>query len=238
MKKRFVLITLLLLAGSSMGLVYLVSSTERQASAPKSSDLDEHALFIQSERSLRQIIRQGNERSANDMTHTLEMLASQLDKRNHEGLNTHSLNQALSDYREDASVIIKGFLPYQHQLHLYDTFESEHEKQFVTSLEQIGFYQLKSAYEGLDKIRLSYIKKPSSDGEKAYHLQEEAIRTIITELYLDTAIEAPLLAFLENHTYYFDTIAKAYTELGYDRINRLRTNAFSIKTELQLLPKS
>ena len=106
----------------------------------------------------------------------------------------------------------------------------------MASVEQIGLYELKTNYSDLDKLRLSYIKEPSLESKNAYESKLKELKLIINELYLDSAIEAPLFAYLDNHQFYLDTISRAYADLGYERIYHLRKNSYAIRTELQLLP--
>ncbi|MBN2870475.1 MAG: hypothetical protein JXK04_05915 [Campylobacterales bacterium] len=194
------------------------------------------ALFTLCERSLRQIVRHGEYDSIGTLNTSLSAISDELAKRKKDGFSVDKIEQLLAQYQQDSTVLTQHFSPKMRELRLYDSVEQKNEKQFLTAIEQIGLYELKTACSELEKLRTEYIKKPSRESASAYHTQSEKMATIITELYLDSNIEAPMLAYLENHKLYFETIAGAYKEIGLERIHRLRTTGYAIKTELQLLP--
>ncbi len=194
------------------------------------------ALFTLSERSLRQIVRHGEDDSISTLNTSLAAISDELAKRKKDGFTVDTIEKLLAQYRQDSTVLTQNFSPKMRELRLYDSVEQKNEKQFLTAIEQIGLYELKTACSELEKLRTEYIKKPSKESANAYRTQSGKMKNIITELYLDSDIEAPMQAYLENHKLYFETIAGAYEQIGLERIHRLRTNGYAIKTELQLLP--
>lgn len=193
-------------------------------------------LFSLNEHSLRKIVRHGDQGSISLINESFDAISTKLSKHKKEGYQITNLENILASYKEDSLFLTQKFTPRLDNLHRYDQFEHSHEKLFITSLEQIGLYELKSAYFELDTIRNRYLKEPTEVDKIAYERENQRIHQIIAELYLDALIEKPLFAYLDNHKLYFDTVSSAYNEIGYERIKRLRTNAYAIKSELQLLP--
>lgn len=198
----------------------------------------EQELFSECEHCLYQIVRYGDNDSIGSLNESLDAVSIKLDEQQKRGFTVDRIKVMLSLFKSDTALLTQKFTPHLKQLHQFKQFEHSHEKNFLLSVEQIGLYELKSAYDELNKIRKNYIKEPSADSKLAYDTENERIRGIIGELYLDAAIEQPLFAYLENHKHYLDTIFSAYNDIGYERINRLRSNGYAIKAELQLLPST
>jgi hypothetical protein len=238
MKKFLLLIPIGLLAATGVfwftteNNIASIQNTPSTAALPHGSQ----ELFTDSERSLRQIIRHGDDNSIKRLSSTLDAIKNELSVRQKQGFDVKNIEMLLSKYKQDSTLLSNKFAPYLKQLHQYDQFEETHEKIFLTSIEQIGLYELKTAYAELSKVRTEYIKEPSDKSKMAYETQLDKVNQIITELYLDSAIEKPLFDFLANDKHYFETINTAYNEIGFERIHQLRSTGYAIKTELQLLP--
>lgn len=196
------------------------------------------ALFAFSERNLREMVRHGNETSTTSINQSLNALSLELNNQKKEGLNVAKVEQMVSLYKQDASLVCTKFTPKLKELSQYSHFEEEKEKGYLTAIEQIGLYEIKVAYADLDKIRQNYIKAPTEEGKTAYMSAHKHLQEIISELYLDSNIEEPLLSYLANHKHYLNTVSITYNEIGLERISRLRSNGYAIKAELQLLPAS
>lgn len=237
MKKFLLLIPMGLLAAT--GIFFLTTEKSPPKSVQHSTlqiPMGERELFAQSEHSLRQIVWHGDEKSVLLLRTSLETMKTKLAAYKKQGFGTTKLENILSLYQEDSTLLSEKFAPLLSRLHQYDQFEQSHEDSFIISIDQIGLYELKSAYHNLDLMRKNYVKEPTDTAKIAYETEHARIRSIISELYLDATIENPLFTYLDNHKNYFDTITATYNDIGYERINRLRTNAYAIKSELQLLP--
>lgn len=236
--KRFLLVIPIGLLAMT-GIFWVVT----EKSTPKSTQhstvqipLGERELFAQSEHALRQIVWHGDEKSILLLRTSLDTMKIKLAAYKKQGFGTTKLENMLSLYQEDSTLLSEKLAPLLSRLYQYDQFEQSHEEPFIVSIDQIGLYELKSAYHNLDLMRKNYVKEPTDTAKMAYETEHARIRGIISELYLDAAIEKPLFTYLDNHKNYFDAITVTYKDIGYERINRLRTNAYAIKSELQLLP--
>jgi hypothetical protein len=238
MKKLLLLIPVSLLAVSGFFWFTHDSATPQMQSVTthQSMPTGARALFSLNESSLRKIIHHGDTESVSLINTSFNAIESKLKEHQKAGYSISKLQNILSTYKEDTTFLTQKFSPQLEALRQCDQFEFSHEKPFLTSVDQIGLHELKSAYFKLDTIRNRYLKNPTVDDKLAYEHENQRLHNIIVELYLDTPIEAPLLAYLENHKHYFEVISSAYEEIGYKRIERLRTNAYAIKSELQLLP--
>lgn len=238
MKKFLLLIPVGLLAATGVFWV----TTEKQFSSSQNTPAMEslphgsQELFTDSEHSLRQIVRHGDENAIKKLNFSLEAIHNELSLRQKQGYDVKNIEILLSQYKRDSTLLGNKFTPYLKQLHQYDLFEEKSEKAFLTSLEQIGLYELKTSYIELNKLRTDYIKDPSNQAKIAYETQSDKVKQIITELYLDSAIDKPLFDYLANHKDYFETIDTAYNNIGLEHIHQLRSTGYAIKTELQLLP--
>ncbi|MDD5052764.1 MAG: hypothetical protein PHO27_08565 [Sulfuricurvum sp.] len=238
MKKLLFLIPIGLLA--STGFFWIASehklSSEKNENniqrVPKSSQ----ELFSDSEHSLRQIIRHGDEHAISELTTSLNAISTELSTRQQQGLTVKNITLLISQYKSETALISNKFLPYLKKMSQYDHYEQVHENKFITAIDQIGLYELKTSYHELNKLRTDFIKEPSEARKAAYEMQAGKIKQIISELYLDAKIEKPLFDYLTIHKLYFETLSSAYNDTGYESIHHLRTNSYAIKTELQLLP--
>ncbi len=201
------------------------------------SGQDPQSLFSESERSLREIVRKGDSLAIASLDASTNALIQQLDDGRRHGMAVDTVENLLDSYREDTRVLSEKISPYLNALEEYDRFEHQHRETFLTALDQIGLYELKTSFDRLDKTRLEYIKSPSAEQYRSYVSQVSAIRSLIAELYLDAPIEQPLLSYLSNHAHYCETLSTAFNDIGLERIRRLRNNAYAIRTELQLLPR-
>lgn len=226
------------LAAAAGGFWYTSATTAPSLNtpAPGSFPKGSQTLFGDVERSLRTIIRHGDSSAIETLGASLDTIVSELDTRKKQGFAVGKIEQLLTQYRLDSTAAIRSFTPKLRELRLYDSFEHDNEPIFRATIEQIGLYELKTAYDDLKKSRSEYIKKPSAISMERYIADADKVQNIISELYLDSDIETPLYAYLDNHKLYLETIASAYEESGIERINRLRTIGYAIKTELQLLP--
>lgn len=240
MKKLLLLLPIALFAATGMYWITANPANQSTKTVPSATALPDgsQALFSFTERNLREMIRHGDEKSNNNINESLNALSLELHNQKNKGLNVDRLEQILSLYKQDTSLVCTKFAPKLKELYQYSRFEEEKEKGYLTSIEQIGLYELKTAYADVDKIRQNYIKEPSEDKKIAYISAHKHLQEIIGELYLDSTIEEPLLSYLANHKHYLNTVSAAYNDIGLERINRLRSNGYAIKAELQLLPAS
>ncbi len=236
MKKLLLLIPVGLLAATGLFWMNLENSKENIPSAVSLPQYPQE-LFALSEHSLRQVIRYGDEKSLAEFKVSLDKLDTSLTKYKQLGLGVESTKQMIVQYKQDSANITQAASPYFKKLDIYSDFERDNEKTFILSLSQIGLYELITTNTNLDKARLEYIKEPSKQAEQNYLSVVSNMKQIITELYLDSAIEAPLFAYIDNHNHYFQTVVSIYGETGTERIYRLRDNSYAIKAQLQLLPK-
>jgi len=240
MKKLLLLLPVALFAATGMYWITANPTNQSTKTIPSATALPDgsQALFSFTERNLREMIRHGDEKSSSNINQSLNALLHELHSQKKEGLNVDKVEQILSVYKQDSTIVCTKFTPKLKELDQYSHFEEEKEKGYLTSIEQIGLYELKTAYADVDKIRQNYIKEPSEDKKIAYISAHKHLQEIIGELYLDSTIEEPLLSYLANHKHYLNTISTVYNDIGLERINRLRSNGYAIKAELQLLPAS
>lgn len=238
MKKLLLLLPVSLLAVSGFFWITHNSTPPKKPSSVTYQPMQKgvRELFSLNESAQRKIIHHGDTSSIALAITSLNALESKLQEHKKAGYSITKIETILTVYKEDSISLAKTFTPHIEALRQCDQFEHTHEQSFLASVDQIGLYELKSAYLGLNSIRNRYLKEPTMEDSLAYEHENEHLHQIITELYLDTPLEKPLLTYLDNHKRYFDIIATAYDEIGYDRINRLHTNAYAIKSELQLFP--
>jgi hypothetical protein len=238
MKKFLLLIPVGLLAATGVFWVTTEKQFPSSQNTPAMESLPHGSqeLFTDSEHSLRQIVRHGDENAIKKLNFSLEEIHNELSLRQKQGYDVKNIEVLLSQYKRDSTLLGNKFTPYLKQLHQHDLFEEKNEKAFLTSLEQIGLYELKTSYIELNKLRTDYIKDPSNQAKIAYETQSDKVKQIITELYLESTIDKPLFDYLANHKDYFETIDTAYNNIGLEHIHQLRSNGYAIKTELQLLP--
>lgn len=238
MKKLLLLLPISLLAVSGFFWIAQNSASLKDKSSITSQPMPKgvRELFSLNESAQRKIIHHGDISSVALIATSLNAIESKLQEHQKAGYSITKIEPLLTVYTEDSISLAQTFTPHLEILRQYDQFEHTHEQPFLASVDQIGLHELKSAYLGLNSIRNRYLKEPTIDDKLAYERENERLHKIIIELYLDSPIEEPLLTYLDNHKHYFDIIATAYEEIGYDRIKRLRTNAYAIKSELQLFP--
>lgn len=238
MKKFLLLIPVGLLAATGVFWITTENNIASIQNSPYTETLPHGSqeLFSDSERSLRQIVRHGDENAIKRLNTSLGAIHDELSVRQKKGYDVKNIEILLLQYKRDSTLLSDKFAPYLKRLHQYDQVEEKNEKNFVISIEQIGLYELKTSYEELNKCRTDYIKEPSDQTKIAYELHSDKVKQIITELYLDSSIEKPLFDYLTNHKHYFEIIDTAYNEIGFKHIHQLRSNGYAIKTELELLP--
>jgi len=239
MKKFFLLIPVGLIAASGIMLFNTQNSVD--SGSPKEGVVSiqsktSEQLFTLSQESLREIVRHGEGKSILVLQESVSELESRLPKYEKQGLNVGKLEELIHQYKEDTLALSQTSQPFLEKIKGYDKYEEEREEKFILAIDQIGLYELKTAYKQLSKVRVDYLKEPSPELEKEYRLSAETLTQTIKELYLDSAIEDPLYAYINNHKGYFETVAACYKQTGHQRINRLRQSAYAIKTELQMLP--
>jgi len=236
MNKLLFLIPVGLLAAKG---IFWMNFENSKESVPSAMPLPQYPqeLFALSEHSLRQVIRYGDKKSLAEFKISLDKLDSSLTKYKQLGLGVGETREMIVQYKEDSANVTQAAFPYFKKLDIYSDFERDNEKTFILLLSQIGLYELVTTNANLDKARLEYIKEPSGQAEQNYLKVVSNMKQIITELYLDSAIEQPLFAYIDNHNHYFQTVVSIYGETGTERIYRLRDNGYAIKAQLQLLPK-
>lgn len=240
MKKLLLLIPVGLLAAAGF-LWTNYDHTVHQNTATASTKAltkDPAQLFTLGERSVRQMIRDGDEKSISSFQSYSDALDAALITYKKLGIETQSAQEMLSQYKQDSQHLTQTASLYSQKLHTYSKFEQNQEKAFQLSLDQIGLHDLKTTYKNLDKSRAAYIKEPSLKTQVKYEELTKDMTKMIDELYLDESIEQPILSYIENRTHYFETVVSVYTTAGLESINRLHTNSYTIKAQLELLPKS
>lgn len=239
MKKMFLLLPVGLVAASGFFLFSSqksVDPTTAQKVEISVESKNSEELFTLSQESLREIVRHGEVDSIAVLKESVSELESRLPHYEQQGLNIGKVKKLISQYKEDTMVLSLKAQPFLEKIKGYDTYEKSKEEKFLLAIDQIGLYELKTAYKKLSKIRVDYLKEPSSELAQEYRASSETLTQTIKELYLDSAIEDPLYAYINNHKGYFETLSACYNQSGVQRVNRIRQNSYAIKTELQMLP--
>lgn len=237
MKKMFLLVPVGLIAATGWLWIdsHSVSDQTKSKGIERASQTPEQ-LFTLSQDSLRLIVRHGEGKSIPILEESMGELEKMLVQYEHQGLPIQTTEKLIAQYKADSIALSKATQPNLDKLKTFDRNEAKSEEQFLLSINQIGLYELKAASKKMDKIRLDYLKEPSEELENQYRDQSENVRTMIRELYLDSAIEDPLYAYIDNHKGYFETVADSYKKAGLEKVHRLRENSYAIKTDLQMLP--
>lgn len=240
MRKLLLLIPVGLLATAGLVWTNYDHTARKESTTTFMKDLpkDPVQLFTLEERSVRQMIRFGNEQSISLFQSYSDALDISLIKAKKLGIEIQNTQEILSQYKQDSQHLTQTASLHSQKLHTYSQFEQTQEKAFLVSLEQIGLYELKTTFSDLEKARAEYIKKPSLTAQEKYEKLTKNMTQMISELYLDEDIETPLLNYIVNHTHYFNTVVSIYTTTGLESINRLHANSYIIKAQLELLPKS
>lgn len=240
MKKLLLLILVGLLA--TAGLVWTNYDHEVPKNTPINSietmTKDPAQLFSLGERSVRQMIRYGDEKSISSFHTYSDALDAALIKDQRSGVETRNAQEMIAQYKQDSIHLTQTASMYSQKLHTYSHYEQTQKKDFQRSMDQIGLHELKSSFSDLEKARSEYIKEPSLTAQEQYEKLAKNTLQTINELYLDEDMETPLLNYIVNHTHYFKTVVSIYTTTGLESINRLHANSYIIKAQLELLPKS
>lgn len=237
MKKLFLLIPAGLIAASGWFLI----NTQRAPDQTKPQtevivSKSPEQLFTLSQDSLRLIVRHGEGKSIRVLEESVTQLQTLMLRYEKQGLPIQTTEKLIEQYKADSIALSKATQPNLDKLKTLDHKESLGEEKFLLSIDQIGLFELKSAYKKMDKIRLDYLKEPSEALESEYYVQNENVQGMVRELYLDSDIEKPLFDYIDNHKGYFETVASCYKQAGLERVHRLRMNSYAIKTDLQMLP--
>lgn len=240
MKKLFLVIPVgLLLAAGLLWTNYNNTVCQNTTtSSTKTLPKDPVQLFSLGERSIRQLIRTGDEKSISSFLAYSQALDTALIKYKTSGIDIQNVQKMLLQYKQDSQHLTQTASLYSEKLHTYSMSEQIQEKAFQVSLEQIGLYELKTTFGNLKKARIEYIKEPSLQTKAKYEELTKDMTRMISELYLDGNIEKPLMTYIENNVNYFKTVVSIYTTTGIESINRLHANSYTIKAQLELLPKS
>lgn len=238
MKKLLILIPVSLLAISSATILSLeYNKPDSKVVYSSYASKNPADIFATNEHLLRQILRYGDTQSLENFHQSLNQLDGFLAPYNKKGFDTAKTDALVLQYVQDSIKVTQKAPAYMEKLKSSDRYERSNEKRFLASLDQIGLYELKDAFANLEKVRLEFIKTPTAESADKYVMLSAEVKNIIAELYLDTTIEAPLFAYIDNHRLYFNTVSAMYDAIGVEKIERLRSNSYAIKTELQLLPK-
>lgn len=241
MKKLLLLISVGLLATAGLVWTNYDHSVRQNNSTPasiKTLTQDPVQLFSLGERSVRQLIRCGDEKSISSFQSYSDTLDAALIKYKNSGIETQTAQEMLAQYKKDSKHLTQTASQYSQKLHAFSEFEQNNEKDFQLSIDQIGLHDLKTTLKNLNKAQVEYIKEPSPTAQTKYEKLTQEMTRMINELYLDASIEQPLITYIENHTHYFQTVVSIYTAAGLESINRLHANSYTIKAQLELLPKS
>lgn len=237
MKKLFLLIPAGLVAASGLFLYNTQSTPEHNK--PQGFEIASKTpeqLFTLSQDSLRLIVRHGDGESIRVLEKSVSELEKMMVRYEKQGLAIQTTEKLITQYKADSIALSKATQPNLGKLKTFDRNEVKREEKFLLSIDQIGLYELKTAYKKMDKIRLDYLKEPTEALETEYRAQNEIVRGMVSELYLDSDIETPLFDYIDNHKGYFESVVSCYKQAGLERIHRLRNNAYAIKTDLQMLP--
>lgn len=194
-------------------------------------------LFILNERTMRQIVRNGDQSSYDVFPNTLSQINAALVTYHDKGFKTDKIHMLIEQYEKDTNLMLRKITPYMSELSKESHYEKINESKFMEKLDQIGLYELKEQYKRIEKERIDYIKKPSMELKETYLNDVNKLKEIISELYLDSSIENVLFGYVNNHKLYFQTIDSVYTHVGFETIERMRDNGYAIKTELEFLPR-
>ncbi len=242
MKKLLLLLPLGLFAASG---IYWLSSglnpkNERTHTILSSETLPQsnQELFTYSEHQFNAILRHGNKQSIVQLNQSLNLLSKNIHNYKSQGYDIQELEDKLSTYQNDTAFITSKLITKLQQLHQYSQSEQDEEAKFLTTLEQIGLYDLKKSYNNLDTLRKNFIKEPTKENKIAYDIEYKHLNSAINDLYLDRKMEEPLYNYITNHKNYFETLTAIYDDVGYKRISYLHENSYAIKAQLQLLPTS
>jgi hypothetical protein len=105
---------------------------------------------------------------------------------------------------------------------------------FNKKMSSIGLRELLDDWRQLSKIKNRFVKKPSPELVKAFEQKWTSVTVMITELYLDEEMEEPLFAYLEQYKAYFAELSKAYRQVGYAEVAKLKPLSYKIKMQLEL----
>ena len=105
---------------------------------------------------------------------------------------------------------------------------------FNKRLASIGLRELLNEWRNLGKIKNRFVKRPDARLAQAFEQKWVSVTVIITELYLDEEMEAPLMEYLDAYRAYFTALDGAYRSVGYADVARLKPLSYEIKSQLEL----
>ncbi len=136
MKKFLLLIPVGLLAATGVFWVTSEQNFSSNKNIPSSERLPHGSqeLFTDSEHSLRQIVRHGDENAIKKLNFSLDAIHNELSVRQKQGYDVKNIEILLSQYKRDSTILSNKFIPYLKQIQQYDQFEEKNEKPFLVSL--------------------------------------------------------------------------------------------------------
>jgi len=167
---------------------------------------------------------------------TVDTLEEALKKLHDKDVDTLSIIEDINRYEKtvlELSALIKNQTPLLQQK--YQTSKTSLAF-FNKKLNSIGLHELSTAWMELSKIKHDYMRSPNCYYEQAFNEKWMYITVLITELYLDDEMEAPLFDYLEVYKNYFDDIVLVYNEEGQERVAMLKVLSYDIKLKLEMLP--
>lgn len=165
----------------------------------------------------------------------LEFQLMQLDPNYYQ---THDLLKALDAYENTLLKMAKVVENDAPKVHDRYTLVKNQLAFFNKKLHSIGLGELNTAWLSLSKLKNEYVRTPSLALENEFNEQWTYIHVLITELYLDDTMQAPLLEYLDLYKEYFDDLVVIYSHTGRDRVASLKNLTYEIKLQLELLPIS
>jgi len=106
---------------------------------------------------------------------------------------------------------------------------------FNRRLGSIGLAALLEEWRILSQTKNQFVKKPSRTLAESFAQHWTSVSVMITELYLDEELEAPLLEYLERYRAYFTELRRSYEKVGYEDVAALKGLGYRIKMQLQLV---
>ncbi|MEA2110805.1 MAG: hypothetical protein U9P71_02030 [Campylobacterota bacterium] len=107
---------------------------------------------------------------------------------------------------------------------------------FNKKINSIGLRELLVGWRELSKLKRDFIRHPTKKLKLDFNNKHSYIVLLITELYLDEEMEEPLYSFLKQYKEVFDMMEKAYADVGYTYVAKLKRLGYKIKSDLLFLP--
>lgn len=236
--KIFLSLTLLIssLVAAAYFFVEAVDQSEYIYDVNRGEAFDFKTHFQENSRYMSAISKRGDIKKVQDFKNNIAELEYQLMVLQERDIDTKILLKNIDTYKAtlfkisdaietDTPLINEEYLQLKNSLAFFNK-----------KLSSIGLQELTTAWMELSKLKQDYMRSPNQNLENTFGEKWVYMNVLITELYLDEEMEAPLIEYLEVYKAYFDAMSAAYHKTDIKRVAAMRDLSYDIKLQIDMLP--